>query len=109
MKFIYNLNEIEYLIFQQTDEGFDLYSRYEGWNFTNDKIASYKFGKWYWDGFNQYKLFWCLFSLYKKEFGKALKAFNRKTKPKSLTWEFNCIYRKINLEIIKYARKKRTS
>jgi hypothetical protein len=108
MGFIYNLNEMEYLMFQPTDRGFELFSGCTT-SLYKEKIASYRFGKWYWEGFNERKLFWFLFILYKKEFGRAIKAYNRTLKEKPLTWEFNCVYRRIQLKIVKYVRKKRSN
>lgn len=103
MAFTYDLSSTEYLVFKSHHDGFELFSGHEGspeW----EKIATYKGGKWKWDGFNQRKLFWFLFNIYKKEFGKALRAYMKSLKEKPTTWELNCVRRKISIKITKLKR-----
>ena len=70
--FIYNLSETEYLVFKPQRDHFELFSGHEG-SATNSKLATYKGGRWVFEDYTQKKLFWFLFNIYKKDFGKALK------------------------------------
>ena len=103
MSFVYNLSETEYLVFKQHNDGFELLSGHEG-SPTWEKIATYKIGRWVWDGFNQHKLFWFLYNIYKKQFGKALKAYLRSLKEKPATWELNCVRRRFSMKVTKLKR-----
>jgi hypothetical protein len=103
MSFVYNLSETEYLVFKQHNDGFELFSGHEG-SPTWEKIATYKTGRWIWDGFNQHKLFWFLYNIYKKQFGKALKAYLRSLKERPATWELTCVRRRFNIKVTKLKR-----
>ena len=103
MSFVYNLSETEYLVFKQHNDGFELFSGHEG-SPTWEKIATYRTGRWIWDGFNQHKLFWFLYNIYKKQFGKALKAYLRSLKERPATWELTCVRRKFNIKVTKLKR-----
>lgn len=101
--FTYNLSETEYLTFNQTSEGIELFSSADG-SPEKKKIAVYKTGKWCFESYEQKKLFWFLFSLYKKQFGKGFKAFLRSLKEKPNTYEFSCVRRRFSIKVTKWKK-----
>ena len=68
--FTYHLSETEYLVFKTYNNYFELFSGHEG-GAELKKIANYKGGKWNFDSYDQQKLFWFLFTMFKADFGKA--------------------------------------
>jgi lipoprotein NlpI len=101
--FIYNLSETEYLVFKSQRDCFELFSGYEG-SETNSKLATYKGGRWIFNDYNQKKLFWFLFSIYKKDFGKALKQYIRSQQDKPKTYMITCAKRRVDIKITKMKR-----
>jgi len=101
--FTYNLSETEYLAFNQTREGIELFSSAEG-SPEKKKIAVFKAGKWIFESYEQRKLFWFLFNLYKVQFGKGFKAFLKSSKEKPSMYEFKCVRRRISIKITRLKR-----
>jgi len=101
--FNYNLSETEYLTFQNHKDCLEVYSGHDGTT-VKTKIASYKAGKWTFDNYQQQKLFWFLFGIYKQEFGKAFKTYMRMLKEKPQTYEFSCVRRRFNIKVTKLKR-----
>jgi hypothetical protein len=101
--FIYNLSETEYLVFKSHRDCFELYSGHEG-SATNSKLAIYKGGRWFFEDYNQKKLFWFLYNIYKNDFGKALKQYIRSTNEKPKTYIITCAKRRIDIRITKMKR-----
>ena len=101
--FIYNLSDTEYLVFKTQRDYFELYSGHEGTS-NNTKIATYKGGKWKFSDYNEKKLFWFLFNIYKKDFGKALKQYTRSQNEKPKTFVVECAARRINIKVTKLKR-----
>ena len=101
--FIYNLSETEYLVFKSQRDHFELFSGHEG-SATNSKLATYRGGKWLFEDYNQKKLFWFLFNIYKKDFGKALKQYIRSQQEKPKTLIFTCAKRRVDIKITKLKR-----
>lgn len=101
--FIYNLSETEYLVFKSQRDCFELFSGHEG-SSVNSKLATYRGGKWMFDDYNQRKLFWFLFSIYKYQFGKALKQYIRSLQEKPRTYIVTCDKRRIDIKITKMRR-----
>ena len=101
--FIYNLSDTEYLVFKTQWDCFELYSGHEGTS-NNTKIATYKGGKWVFSDYNEKKLFWFLFSIYKNDFGKALKQYIRSLNEKPKTYIIECAARRFNIKITKLKR-----
>ena len=101
--FIYNLSETEYLVFKPRRDHFELYSGYEG-SSTNSKLATYRGGKWSFEDYNQKKLFWFLFNIYKKDFSKALKQYIRSQQDKPKTYIITCAKRRFDIKITKMKR-----
>ena len=98
--FIYNLSETEYLVFKSQRDCFELFSGHEG-SETNSKLATYKGGRWIFNDYNQKKLFWFLFSIYKKDFGKALKQYIRSQQNKPKTYIITWAKRREDIKITK--------
>jgi hypothetical protein len=101
--FIYNLSDTEYLVFKSQRDCFELFSGHEGTS-NNTKIATYKGGKWVFSDYNEKKLFWFLFNIYKKDFGKALKYYVRSLEEKPKTYMIICAKRRIDIKITKMKR-----
>jgi len=101
--FSYNLSETEYLIFCTQNNTFDLYSTHEG-STNKTKIGTFKAGKWLWEDFQQQQLFWRLYSIYRDNFGKAIRAYNRSLKEKPQMYEFQCVRRKFSIKVTKLKR-----
>ena len=101
--FIYNLSETEYLVFKSQRDCFELYSGHES-SATNTKLATYKSGKWTFEDYNQKKLFWFLFNIYKKDFGKALKQYIRSLDEKPKTYMVTCAKRRVEIKVQKLKR-----
>ena len=53
---------------------------------------------------NIIKLFWFLFNIYKKDFGKALKQYIRSQQEKPKTLIFTCAKRRVDIKITKLKR-----
>ncbi len=98
MNFMYNLSETEYLVFKTQLSCIELFSGYEG-SGELKKIANYKGGKWVFDSFDQKKLFWFLFSMFKVQFGKALKAYMRSLDEKPKIYVIQCAKRRFDIKI----------
>ena len=103
MNFTYNLSETEYLVFKPNHNYFELYSGHEAGSDLK-KIANYKGGKWVFDGYEQKKLFWFLYSIYKNDFGKALKQYIRSLDEKPKTYVVICAKRRFDIKIHKFKR-----
>ena len=101
--FIYNLSETEYLVFKSQRDYFELFSGHEG-SSVNSKLATYRGCKWYFEDFHQQKLFWFLFNIYKKDFGKALKQYIRSLNEKPKTYMVTCAKRRVDIKITKMKR-----
>lgn len=101
--FIYNLSETEYLVFKPQRDHFELFSGHES-SATNTKLATYKTGRWHFEDYNQKKLFWFLFSIYKKDFGKALKQYVKSLEEKPKTYKIVCAKRRVDIKITKMKR-----
>ena len=102
MNFTYNLSETEYLVFKTQRDYFELFSGHEASELK--KIASFKGGKWKFDSFEQKKLFWFLYSIFKADFGKALKQYIRSTNEKPKTYVIQCAKRRFDIKIQKMKR-----
>ena len=100
--FSFSLSETESLVFRTEQNKFLLFSKHESSQET--QIASYVSGKWYFDNYQQRKLFFFLFNLYKKEFGKALKAYVRSIQEKPQTYIITCAKRRFDIKITKVKR-----
>ena len=98
--FIYNLSDTEYLLFHTRENNFEVFSGHEGTS-ESKKIAVYSGGKWVFEDFNQKQLFFILFTLYKNQFGKALKAYQRSLREKPALYEFTCIRRRVSIKVAK--------
>jgi len=103
MNFTYNLSETEYLVFKQQLNYFELFSGHEGGGELK-KIANYRGGKWFWDSFEQKKLFWFLFSMFKADFGKALKQYIRSLSEKPKTYVIKCAKRRFDIKVQRMKR-----
>ena len=101
--FIYNLSETEYLVFKSQRDHFELFSGHEG-AATNSKLATYRTGKWYFEDYNQKKLFWFLFNIYKKDFGKALKQYIKSLEEKPKAYMITCAKRRVDIKVTKMKR-----
>ena len=101
--FTYNLSETEYLVFKPQIDHFELYSGHEAGGDLK-KIATYKGGKWKFDSFDQEKLFWFLFDLFKADFGKALKQYIRSLNEKPSTYVITCAKRRFDIKVHKLKR-----
>lgn len=102
MNFIYNLSETEYLVFKSNHNYFEVYSGHEATELK--KIANYKGGKWMFDSYDQKKLFWFLYSIFKDDFGKALKQYIRSLNEKPKTYMIVCAKRRFDIKIQKMKR-----
>ena len=103
MNFTYNLSETEYLVFKTQVSHFELFSGHEGGGELK-KIANYRGGKWIFDSFEQQKLFWFLFTMFKNDFGKALKQYIRSLNEKPKTYVIKCAKRRFDIKIQKMKR-----
>ena len=103
MNFVYNLSDTEYLVFKSQRECFELYSGHEGGGELK-KIANYKGGKWFFDSFEQKKLFWFLFSMFKVDFGRALKKYSKSLDEKPKTYVIKCAKRRFDIKVQKMKR-----
>ena len=101
--FSYNLSDTEYLVFKTQPNQFELYSGHEGGGEVT-KLATFKGGKWYWDSFEQKKVFWHLYELFSGQFGKAVKSYQRSLKEKPALYEFSCVRRKFSIKVTKLKR-----
>jgi len=95
---MYNLSETEYLVFKTHSKCIELFSGYEG-SGELKKIANYKDGKWIFDSFDQQKLFWFLFGMFKPKFGKALRAYMKSLNEKPKTYTIKCAKRRFDIKI----------
>jgi len=101
--FTYNLSDTEYLVFKTQQNHFEVFSGHEGGGETT-KLGTFRGGKWIWDSFDQYKMFWKLYNLFTEQFGKALKAYNRSLKEKPKMYEFYCVRRRFSIKVTKIKR-----
>ena len=102
MNFTYNLSETEYLVFKPNHNYFEVYSGHEASELK--KIANYKGGKWIFDSYDQKKLFWFLFSIFKADFGKALKQYIRSLNEKPKIYVVVCAKRRFDIKTQKIKR-----
>lgn len=100
--FSFSLSETESLVFRTEQSKFLLFSKHETSQET--QIASYVSGRWYFDNYQQRKLFFFLFNIYKKEFGKALKAYVRSIQEKPQTYIITCAKRRFDIKVTKAKR-----
>jgi hypothetical protein len=100
MNFIYNLSQTEYLQFKTQKGYFELYSGYEAGG-QPQKLADHRGGKWVFEDFNQRTLFFTLFNLYRNEFFKAFKSYQRSLREKPSLYEFSCVRRKFSIRVTK--------
>jgi hypothetical protein len=101
--FVYNLSETEYLTFKTQRDHFELYSGHEAGGDLK-RIAIYRGGKWLFESYDQQKLFWFLFNMFKKQFGKAMKAYVRSLNEKPKTYVIICAKRRIDIKVQKLKR-----
>lgn len=102
--FTYNLSDTEYLVFKTQRDCFELFSAHEGGGADMKKIAIYKGGRWVFESYEQQKMFWFLFNMFKNQFGKALKSYSRATTEKPQTYVFTCAKRRFDIKIQKIKR-----
>ena len=103
MNFIYNLSQTEYLQFKTQNGYFELYSGHEAGGQPH-KLANHRGGKWVFEDFNQQRLFFTLFNLYRNEFFKAFKSYQRSLREKPSLYEFSCVRRKFSIRVTKLKR-----
>jgi hypothetical protein len=103
MNYTYNLSDTEYIVFKTHNDHFELYSGHEGGGDLK-KIANYKGGKWLFDSFDQKKLFWFLFTMFKNDFGKALKKYTKSLNEKPKTYVIKCAKRRFDIKVQKIKR-----
>lgn len=103
MNFVYNLSETEYLVFKQQHNYFELFSGHEA-SGELKKIAIYRSGRWSFESYDQRKLFWFLYSIFKADFGKALKQYIRSLNEKPKTYVVKCAKRRVDIKIQKLKR-----
>jgi hypothetical protein len=101
--FNYNISQTEYLHFKTQPNCFELYSGHEAGG-QPQKLASHKGGKWVFDDFNQKRLFFTLFDLYRNEFFKAFKSYQRSLMEKPALYEFKCVRRRFSIKVTKLKR-----
>ena len=70
--FTYNLSDTEYLVFKTQQNHFEVFSGHEGGGETT-KLGTFRGGKWIWDSFDQYKMFWKLYICLQNSLVKHLK------------------------------------
>ena len=99
----YNLSEQESLILKKQSEAIEFFNKHESIA-ELIKIGSYRDGRWLFDDYNQQALFFKLFSLYRKQFYKAIKLYNYSLKTQDYFYTFICAKRKINIKIVKLTR-----
>jgi hypothetical protein len=100
--FSFSLSETESLVFRTEQDKFLLFSKHESSQET--QIATYIGGKWYFDNFQQRKLFFFLYNIYKIEFGKALKSYIKSIQEKPKTYIITCAKRRIDIKVTKAKR-----
>ena len=61
-------------------------------------------GKWRFEDYNQRKLFFFLFNIYKKDFGKALKQYVRSLEQRPKTYMITCAKRRVDIKVTKMKR-----
>lgn len=101
--FTYHLSETEYLVFKTYNNYFELFSGHEG-GAELKKIANYKGGKWNFDSYDQQKLFWFLFTMFKADFGKAIRRFSKSLDERPKTYVFVCAKRRFDVKVQKMKR-----
>ena len=101
----YNLSETEFLVFKTFNDHFEIYSGHEGTT-EKTKIANFvNGGKWVFDDYNQRKLFFFLFSIYKNKFYHAIKFYNKTAIERPKTYVFTCAKRRFNIKITRLRNK----
>ena len=100
--FTYNLSSTEYLVFKPQRDYFELYSGHEASELK--KIATYRGGKWVFESYDQQKLFWFLYNLFKVDFGKAMKMYTRSLVERPKTYVITCAKRRIDIKVQKIKR-----
>jgi len=103
MNYVYSLSDTEYIVFKTHNDHFELFSGHEGGGDLK-KIANYKGGKWLFDSFDQKKLFWFLFTMFKNDFGKALKKYTKSLNEKPKTYVIKCAKRRFDIKVQKIKR-----
>lgn len=98
MNFMYNLSETEYLVFKTQQNYFELFSGYEGGGELK-KIANYRGGKYSFDSFEQKKLFWFLFNMFKPHFGRALKLYIKSLDERPKIYVLKCAKRRFDIKV----------
>lgn len=102
--FTYNLSDTEYLVFKTQRDCFEVFSAHEGGGADMKKIATYQGGRWLFESFEQQKMFWFLFNMFKYQFGKAMKAYSRSLVEKPQTYVFTCAKRRFDIKVQKIKR-----
>ena len=100
--FSFSLSETESLVFKTEQNKFLLFSKHESSQET--QLATYSGGKWYFENYQQRKLFFFLYNIYKIEFGKALKQYIRSLQERPKTYMVMCAKRRIDIKITKMKR-----
>jgi hypothetical protein len=95
--FVYNLNNVDSLIFKTNSNCFELFSRYE--EFDEISIGRYEKGRWKFVDYKQQLIFFQLFGIYKNETSYAIRAYNRYIHREDSLYKLKSYYRlyKINL------------
>jgi hypothetical protein len=101
-EFTYHLSETDSLFFKTYPTHFAIYSKHE--SSVETKIAEMRNGKWRFEDYNQRKLFFFLFNIYKKDFGKALKQYVRSLEEKPRTYIITCAKRRVDIKVTKMKR-----
>ena len=100
----YSLSDTEFLVFKTFKDHLEIFSGHDG-SADRTKIANFVNGKWVFDDYNQRKLFFFLFSIYKKKFYHAIKFYNHSLIERPKTYVFTCAKRRISIKITKLRNK----
>lgn len=101
-EFTYHLSETDSLFFKTYPDHFAIFSKHE--STVETKIAEMRDGKWRFEDYNQRKLFFFLFNIYKKDFGKAIKLYVKSQEEKPKTYMIACAKRRVDIKITKMKR-----
>jgi hypothetical protein len=97
--FSFYLSETDALFFKTFSTHFEVFSKHESSN--EIKIAEMRGGKWGFEDYHQRKLFFHIYSAYRKQFGKAIRQYSRSLNTKPKTYVFTCFKRKVAINIFK--------
>jgi hypothetical protein len=97
--FTYHLSDTDALFFKTYITHFEVYSKHESSN--EVKIAELRNGKWIFEDYHQRKMFFYIYSAYKKQFGKAVRQYSRSLYIKPTLYVFTCFRRRVNIKVFK--------